>query len=66
HPASDGTPSPTDRAESWPELAYVIIPLEGGAAGRARAWRFSASGEPIEEEIRAAEPTPRSPRSESP
>ena len=66
HPAADGTPSPTDRAESWPELAYVIIPVDGGAAGRARAWCFSASGEPIEEEIRAAEPTPRSPRSESP
>lgn len=61
HPSGDGEPSEIDRAESWPDLAYVIIPVGAGGAEAARCWRFTESG-PSEEPILAIPPEERAPR----
>lgn len=54
HPSGDGTPSAVDRAESWPDLAYVIIPVRAGEALEPRCWHFGAA-RPVEEPILDAE-----------
>lgn len=40
HPDHVAEPSNTDLAEAWPGWLYVIVPVEEGRAGVARAWRL--------------------------
>ena len=40
HPDHPALPSATDLAEAWPSWVYVIVPVAGGVAGAARAWRL--------------------------
>ena len=41
HPASEPRPSPTDRAEAWPDFVYVIVSPAPAFSGRpVRAWRL--------------------------
>lgn len=60
HPSGDGEPSAVDRAESWPDLVYVIIPVGPEGAGPVRCWRFAGDA-PSEEEILVTRPAGRTP-----
>lgn len=55
HSHPDGLPetSALDRANMWPEYAYVIVPTERGRAQAPVAWRRAATGgtEPLPVEI---------------
>ena len=42
HPDHVAQPTETDLAEAWPGWLYVIVPVEEGRAGVARAWRLRA------------------------
>lgn len=38
HPDVPASPSRTDLALGWPNYVYLIVPVNGGAAGDATAW----------------------------
>jgi proteasome lid subunit RPN8/RPN11 len=41
HPDHPAEPSETDRADAWPGVSYLIVPVAAGAAGEARSWRLA-------------------------
>jgi proteasome lid subunit RPN8/RPN11 len=43
HPDHPAEPSRFDAEAAWPGYWYVIVPVAGGAAGRARAWTLDAA-----------------------
>ena len=52
HPGSPAIPSTSDRAAAWPDVSYLIVPLEQGAPGPLRSWSLRADGEFSEEVVR--------------
>lgn len=50
HPDHPAEPSEHDLADAWPNVSYLIVPVEGGAAGAARSWRLREDGGGFEEE----------------
>ena len=51
HPDGAAVPSAYDRERAWPEYLYLIIPVAGGQAGKARLWQLDAPDEPFVEVI---------------
>jgi len=42
HPDSTAIPSAYDRERAWEEYLYLIVPVTGGRAGKARLWQLEA------------------------
>jgi proteasome lid subunit RPN8/RPN11 len=40
HPDHPAVPSPTDLAQAWPNLTYVIVSVDQGTPGDLRSWRL--------------------------
>ena len=49
HPDDKAIPSTYDRERAWEEYLYLIIPVAGGRAGRARLWQVTAPEAPFSE-----------------
>lgn len=47
HPDAAACPSAYDRERAWEEYLYLIIPVIGGRAGRARLWQLATADEPF-------------------
>lgn len=50
HPDLPAEPSDRDREHAWPDVSYLIVPVEDGVPGEARSWRLSENGAGFEEE----------------
>lgn len=50
HPDGTAEPSARDREDAWPWYSYLILPLEAGRVGAARAWRLLEDRSGFEEE----------------
>ncbi len=48
HPDAPAVPSEFDRESAWPWYIYLIVSVESGRAGVARAWRLAESRERFE------------------
>lgn len=55
HPDAPAKPSEFDRANAWPWYIYLIVSVESGQAGPARAWRLAESRDRFES-VRFREP----------
>lgn len=51
HPDDRAIPSTTDREQAWEEYLYLIVPVAGGQAGRARLWQVEAPEGPFSERV---------------
>lgn len=50
HPDLPAEPSERDREHAWPDVSYLIVPVEEGVPGEARSWRLRHGGDGFEEE----------------
>lgn len=49
HPDAEPVPSPTDVEHAWPWYLYLVVRVDGGEAGPARAWRLAGTEDRFEE-----------------
>jgi proteasome lid subunit RPN8/RPN11 len=49
HPDHPPRPSPTDLAQAWPNLTYVIVSVSQGTPGDLRSWRLLEDRSAFEE-----------------
>jgi proteasome lid subunit RPN8/RPN11 len=61
HPDHPAEPSEHDRADAWPHVSYLIVPVAGGEPGPPRSWRLREAGGGFEEEAVEALGEPRAP-----
>ena len=50
HPDHPAAPSAFDREHAWPEVSYLIVPVENGCAGSPRSWRLDGERGGFDEE----------------
>ena len=51
HPDDKAIPSAYDRERAWEEYLYLIVPVAGGRAGRARLWQLEDPDGPFSEMV---------------